>query len=180
MNFLYRKVILALWGAFMEPVSALFKVYENKRCLFAGLSLTGMFAALRTQYNSFWESFKVAFDRDHNVSFEISMTILLFVFIDSVLGFWKHWKLKTTSSEGWGKLLTKLILYYVFVKVVDKLIFFEQIKWVGDLFLSGIVIREAISIFENMGVIYPGIIPGFILKRLKQFDDNGIFKDKEK
>jgi hypothetical protein len=47
---------------------------------------------------------------------------------------------------------------------------------VEDLCYAALVVREAISIIENLGVIKPGLIPLWILKRLKQYDNEGTFK----
>ena len=45
--------------------------------------------------------------------------------------------------------------------------------WFDDLAYSAIVVREAISIIENIGAINNNLLPPWILKRLRQFDSTG-------
>lgn len=155
-------VLSSLYLAFKEPIVKLYHVYSNLSCFAVGAGIA-----------SFWAWFKIAFERDHVVSFDIVVNIALFLVIDTILGVWKHIKKGTVSSEGWGKFITKFIIYFLLIKVVDKIATIKLLGWSGDLFLSGILIHEAISIIENMGAIYPGVIPPWILKKLKDFDDDG-------
>ena len=39
------------------------------------------------------------------------------------------------------------------------------------------MVREAISIVENIGEIKPDLLPAWVLSRLKKFDESGQFKD---
>jgi hypothetical protein len=38
-------------------------------------------------------------------------------------------------------------------------------------------VREGISIVEKIGALKPNLLPVWILKRLKHFDENGKFQD---
>lgn len=147
---------------FKTPIVGLAKIYLNPKLFILGISLTGIMQVI-----------KIQFEKDHNISYDITLNILYLVIIDTFLGVWKHWKLKSLSSEGWAKFTTKIIIYWLFIKVVDKVTVVTYIDWTGDLLLSGLLVREAISIIEKMGVIYPNIIPPWILKRLKTFDKTG-------
>jgi len=151
-----------LWYQFKQPIKSIYQVYTNEYLFVAGLT----FATI-----------KAAFIRDHVVSWDITANIFLLVIIDTALGVWKHWKLNSLSSDGWGKLFTKIIIYWAFIKVVNAVAEVKYLSWCGDLFLSGLLIREAISIIENIGVIYPGLIPAWILKKLKGFDETGDFNN---
>lgn len=152
------KTLSLLWASFKSPIIGICKVYTSLPLFLVGISFA---------------SIKAIFIRDHIVSWDRTVSILQLVIIDTFLGIWKHAKKKTLSSDGWGKVTTKVIIYWLFIKVVNHIVQIKYLEWTGDLLLSGLLVREAISIIENMGVIYPGIIPGWILKRLKQFDENG-------
>lgn len=158
----FGSLFLSIYDAFADPVIKLWNVYSNGKTLLFGIGIA-----------SLWQAFRVAFEESHNVSFSLVTSIMWLVAIDTVLGFWKSWKNSGISSNGFGKLITKIIIYWLFIKMVDKVIVVEYLTWAGDLFLSGLIIREAISIVENMGVVYPGIIPPWMLKKLKDFDDDG-------
>jgi len=155
---------MALFNTFKEPVVKLYRIFASLELFTLGITIT-----------SLWTAFRVAFEKDHNISFDMVTSIMWLVLLDTITGFWKHLKLRRLSSEGWGKFIVKVIIYWMFIKLVDKIIVVDMLKFVGDLMLSGLIIREAISVIENMGVIYPGIIPPFILKKLKDFDDDGEF-----
>jgi hypothetical protein len=154
----------SLVSAFKEPVVKLYKVFSSLELFTLGITITGL-----------WTAFRVAFEKSHNISFDLVTSIMWLVLLDTITGFWKHLKLKRLSSEGWGKFVVKVIIYWMFIKLVDKLIVADILEFVGDLMLSGLIVREAISVIENMGVIYPGIIPAWILKKLKDFEDDGEF-----
>lgn len=110
--------------------------------------------------------------------FAVSMVIM--VLIDTMLGFVKHYKAKTVSSKGFGDVFIKVLIYTSMLMVTHILSHFKIggssvniFAWIDYLVYSGILLREAISIFENITAISPGIISSKILKRLKQFDAEG-------
>jgi phage-related holin len=162
LKLLLLAIATGIHESFSEPLIKLWYVYSNPRCLTLGFSITAL-----------WTAFRIAFERDHNISFALVSSIMWLVLIDTSLGFWKSIKMGRVSSSGFGKLFTKLIIYWLFIKMVDKVIVVDFLTWAGDLFLSGLIIREAISIIENMDLIYPGIIPPWISRKLHDFDDDG-------
>lgn len=122
---------------------------------------------------------KYIFDDWH---FFIFLTVL--VGLDTILGIVKHWKLNTLSSKGFAALFSKFLIYGAVLILTHVLKNFEIggaaniiFSWVDDAIYSAIVIREAISILENAGAISPGILPSWILKKFKQFDENGSFNN---
>ena len=105
--------------------------------------------------------------------------LLILVAIDSLLGVWKHIILKTCSSKGYGQVAKKLVLYGIVLIIGNSLASFpikgesvDSLRWIEYFFCTMLMIREAISCIENIGVIYPGLIPSFVLERLKEFPDN--------
>lgn len=106
--------------------------------------------------------------------------LVLLISLDTLTGVIKAWKLKVVSSDGFVGVMLKTFVYAVFVIVLhimesfsDKEAVQTAFNWVGTLGYSAVIVRESISIIENLGVIYPTAIPTWILARLKRFDSTG-------
>ena len=106
--------------------------------------------------------------------------------VDTVLGFCKHYKNKSLSSSACGKILYKMISYGSILIIVHILTHFtvdsEQIKffsWMETIAYAALLVKEGISVMENVGAINPRFVPTVILKRLKDFDETGKFKKDE-
>lgn len=110
--------------------------------------------------------------------------LMVLIGIDTATGFWKHWKLNSVSSKGFAAFFQKVIVYAVFLILTHGLKNFTVagavnglFSWVDNLFYAAIMVREAISIIENLGVIRPGLLPNWILAKLKSFDETGKTQD---
>lgn len=106
----------------------------------------------------------------------VSMTI------DTGTSWWYHIKQRTFSSKGFAQLFTKIIIYSILLIVAH--IFgaytvngesFEQMKWFRTFICTALIVRESISIVENVNKIKPGIIPEKIARYLKDYDETGKF-----
>jgi phage-related holin len=103
--------------------------------------------------------------------------LAVLVFIDTFLGFWKGYLTARVSSKAFAFLFTKVIIYGCFLIVVHTLTHFTVkgevnpfFQWLDSFAYAAILVRESISILENMAMIRPGLIPKTILKRLKQYE----------
>jgi hypothetical protein len=47
------------------------------------------------------------------------------------------------------------------------------LAWLDSVIYSGIVVREILSLFEKCAIIQPSLVPQWIIKRLKQYNDTG-------
>jgi toxin secretion/phage lysis holin len=101
----------------------------------------------------------------------------ILISIDSALGMLNAWRKHSFSSKGFGQILTKIFVYSAILITVHILSTFtiegthpSIINYGDNFIMTSMIIREVISIFENASLIYPGLIPAFILKRLKAFD----------
>lgn len=111
--------------------------------------------------------------------FAIFLTIL--IALDTITGIMRAWKQHNFTSRKLGEdLAVKITLYCVTLITVHVLSYFTVdgkhpifIVYVDTLALSGFMIREAISVLENISVISPSMFPTYLLKRLKMFDENG-------
>lgn len=115
---------------------------------------------------------------------EFLMFLVVLVACDTILGFYKAWKSKTIESKAWGQVIEKFLLYSMVLIVANVLTKFTVngdtssiFNWIDDVFFGALLVREAISILENIGEIKPDFLPAWILKRLKKFDDSGKVKD---
>jgi len=104
--------------------------------------------------------------------------VFLLVALDTFTGVWKAWKTKTISSKSFAQVISKLTVYGIFLIVLHALGNFTVNKisntwfgWVDNIGFSTIMIREAISIFENLAIISPDVFPKKILTRLHAIDD---------
>lgn len=130
-----------------------------------------------------WATFATFFQTYifNNWSFLIYLTIA--VVIDTILGVWKAVKHNQVSSAKMGGFVVKVVLYGLFLVMVNSLSNFSSANW-SKLFFSyiqescyaAVMIREAISIIENIGAIKPDLLPKWILKKLRSFDETGTYK----
>ena len=44
------------------------------------------------------------------------------------------------------------------------------LDWIDKFIMTSLIVREVISVFGNISIIYPNIIPAWILKRLEAFN----------
>ena len=110
--------------------------------------------------------------------------LLGMIMVDTILGTYKAWKNKTLESRAYARLFEKILLYggalimsHILMQFTIKGKASGFFDWTDDVLFCGIMVREAISILENIGEIRPDFLPKFILARLKKFDESGEFKD---
>lgn len=111
---------------------------------------------------------------------EFLFFLFVLMFLDTATGIWKHWLKGTVSSQGFGGVIVKTIVYGVFLIVIHVFVSFpkkplvaELLVWLENVGYLAIIVREGISIIENLEAIKPGLIPKWLTKRLKDFDEHG-------
>lgn len=111
---------------------------------------------------------------------EFLFFLFVLVSLDTATGMWKHWMRGTVSSQGFGGVIVKTAVYGVFLIVLHVFVSFPKKPLITDLFVwlenfgyGAIIVREGISIVENLNAIKPGLIPVWLTKRLKDFDETG-------
>lgn len=105
--------------------------------------------------------------------------LIVLVTIDTILGVVKHYKTKDLSSKAFGDLGSKLLVYTSVMIMANVLTHFsvggeEQtyLQWFGTFCCTSLIIREALSIIENVEAIFPGFFPKWIIKRLQDFNSD--------
>ena len=105
--------------------------------------------------------------------------LVVLVVIDTILGFSKHYIKHDISSKAYGMIAKKIVSYSIVMIVAHVVATFrvggeqiESLVWFRYFACSALMVREAISIIENLEVIAPGFIPKSIVRRLSEFDSN--------
>ena len=105
--------------------------------------------------------------------------------IDTALGFVHHLLKKDFSIEGFEKILIKIICYGSALAVAHILSSFtvlgDQIIgfiWFRTTIYTALLVRECLSILNNIDKIKPDIIPPRIKKHLKYYDETGEIREK--
>lgn len=112
--------------------------------------------------------------------YEFLIFLIVIVSIDTVIGFLKAFHLHNVSSKGFSLIFTKFIVYTSLLILTHTLKHYTVagepnhiFGWIDNFIYSAIILREAISILENIAAIYPNLLPKSLLKRLKDFDQDG-------
>ncbi len=122
----------------------------------------------------------------HDWSYLTSLFVL--ITIDTITGTMKAFKEGILSSKKFGRLFIKITLYCLALISINVLISFKingvhpsVFDWIEVFMFSTLMFRETVSIFENITLIYPSLIPAFVMKRLEAFDGVGFnIKEEDK
>lgn len=97
--------------------------------------------------------------------------------VDTALGIIKHWFTNDISSKGYGMVGKKLIVYSAVMILAHVLSSFTvnnlpvtTLQWFGSFGCTVLMVREGLSIIENIEAILPGFFPKSIVSRLKDFN----------
>jgi toxin secretion/phage lysis holin len=141
-----------------------FYAFKSFNLILYSMALTPIIAFIETYLFQDWQFLKF---------------LLILIVLDTVLGLINSWKKRQVSSYGFGKLITKLVLYLFFLVLIHVLCHFtvagaqtHLFDWLNTLACSAIMLRESISILENLALINKKIIPTWVLDRLKKVEDN--------
>lgn len=106
--------------------------------------------------------------------------LVVFMAIDTFSSGWYHIQKKDVSSKGFSRLFTKIIIYSILLVIAHGFASYtvggvpaEPLKWFRSFICTALLIREGLSIVENLNKVMPGIIPPIIAKYLRDFDEKG-------
>lgn len=111
---------------------------------------------------------------------EFAKWIGVAVVIDTLLGIAKHIIHRDASSEDFWQKFIKKIVGYMALMILSNILTNYTVggnvvgatQWMGTYLCTFMMVREAISIMENVNAIIR-IIPRSVLKRFKDFNDKG-------
>lgn len=118
---------------------------------------------------------------------EFAKWIGVAIVIDTVASCVKHWIHKDISSETfWAKFAKKIFVYLILLLLSNVLSNYTvqghvvgATQWISEYLCVFMIIREAISILENVNAIVP-IVPVWVIKRLKDFNEKGEYIKQKK
>lgn len=119
-----------------------------------------------TMVTGWFQAFKFAFIRDHNIAFEVTWPIILFVLFETIVWVVGSFLKKYSFSKAIQDFMVQIILYMVFIKIVDKLCFDVRFAFVGNSLLYAVMIHQTRRIIKASAVVFPGIFP----KAISNFD----------
>lgn len=116
---------------------------------------------------------------------EYAKWIGIAILIDTLVSLIKHWIMKDVSSEEFWNKFSKKIFVYIILLILSNLLanytvnghLVGSTQWMAEYLCVFMMIREAISILENINAIMP-IVPTWLLKRLKDFNEKGEYINK--
>lgn len=117
---------------------------------------------------------------------EFAKWIAVAICIDTLVSLVKHWIHKDISSEEFWSKFAKKIFVYIMLLILSNLLnnytvnghLIGPTQWIGEYLCVFMLIRESISILENVNAIVP-IVPAWLLKRLKDFNEKGEYVSKK-
>lgn len=145
--------------------------FDYKTILAVKLSIPASFALI--SFESFVEKYIWS-------DWEFIWSFCALIALDTIVGFLKNWKAGTLSSAEFANLFYKVIVYAAVLVTVHNVTHYKTdgevdgiFGWLDSVFYAAFMVREALSIFENLKYLYPKVVPLWILKRLKSFDETG-------
>lgn len=104
--------------------------------------------------------------------------LVVLICLDTALGFIKHWMSHDISSRAFGMIAKKLLVYSSVMVLGHVMSQFsvggepvDSFVWFRYFACSALMVREGISIIENLEDIMPGLFPAWVIRRLKGFDN---------
>jgi phage-related holin len=111
---------------------------------------------------------------------EFASFLLTLVLIDTGLGIWGAIAKSDLSSKKFSGFFTKIILYFIFLCVIHIATNFTAngekvslLSWMDIFGYTALIVRESLSILEKLARIDSKLLPSWIAKRLRDFDDDG-------
>lgn len=104
--------------------------------------------------------------------------LVVLIILDTLLGFIRHWIAHDISSRAFGMIARKLLVYSSVMVLGHVMSQFsvagepvDSFVWFRYFACSALMVREGISIIENLEDIMPGFFPAWVIRRLKGFDN---------
>lgn len=152
-----KSILLKTWAYFASNFMLFLHHLFSVKYATASIVLTGWTYAIRE-----------AFERDHAISFSVTWPIIALVFTDfmvqmvGVVTKKTGYKLRTSLED----FMSKLILYWLFIKVVNWLCVTSYLVPVCDSLLWFVIVHQSANIYRSIQVIKPGMLPKINIKKI--------------
>lgn len=111
---------------------------------------------------------------------EFAGFLLVLVLVDTTFGLLRAWHLHLVNSRAFSRLFLKVMIYMGLLVLAHVLTSFTVdgkpnliFQWFDWFIYSAMMAREGLSILEHMADIAPDLVPTWLLKRLKQYTQEG-------
>lgn len=104
--------------------------------------------------------------------------LLGMVILDTITGMWASLKLKVGLSSQKMKGMGEKIFLYLLIAVSLSIVVHntrvtDLASWLNAFVMTGLMMREFLSVTENVSKIRPSLVPAWVRKKLADFDDDG-------
>lgn len=139
--------------------------YDFQAKIFTGFTL-----AIITLSMTFKEFFVTYIFAD----FDFLYSLGIFVAIDSLTGFFQAVKNRRVKSSSYASIFTKIIVYAIILTICHGLqrVAADQFAPIKGSIYIALMVRESISILENIGKINRKYVPAFIRKYLTDLQED--------
>lgn len=118
---------------------------------------------------------------------EFAKWIGVAIILDTILGFAKHLIHKDSNSDDFWAGFCKKICAYIALMILSNVLtnfrvngsIIGETQWMGSYLCTFMMVREAISVLENINAIVK-ILPVGLLKRFRDFNDSGEYINSKK
>ena len=118
---------------------------------------------------------------------EFAKWIGVAIILDTILGFAKHLIHKDSNSDDFWAGFCKKICAYIALMILSNVLtnfrvngsIIGETQWMGSYLCTFMMVREAISVLENINAIVK-ILPVGLLKRFRDFNDLGEYINSKK
>ena len=144
-------IAIQVWGYLSKTFFSMLKFYTTIKYMAFTLGITSLYAFI-----------KLRFEQDHNVSFNVAWPVMLFVGLDLMVQIVGAFFKKFVFRKALEDFFSKIILYWIFIKVVDKICYKEYMGFVGDSLLWGVLVHQALQIKISMTTVFPKLFPEWV------------------
>lgn len=121
-----------------------------------------------------WEWLGGYFSNFSNLNYALLVNIIILILIDTFLGVWVAIKYRIFSSDGFGSIFTKIIVYcllFVSTHAATEYIIDGApgvLSWLDNAVYAAICSRELLSVYENAALLTNFRVPDFLKKKIKE------------
>jgi hypothetical protein len=147
---------------------------------------THLFLIETIDLNGVWPQLMLFFETYVFADWQFLTFFLILQVMDMSLVFYKAFAAKSIRIGLLAVVFQKVFIYTCFLILVHILANYtiegeknNFFGWFTTVAYSAVMVRESISVLENINSIRPELIPHWLLKKLKLYDRTGNFEQKE-
>lgn len=123
---------------------------------------TWKYMAITSTIAYFFTAFRVQFEKDHRIDFDLAWPIIMFVVFELLVQLVGCIKGKYKIIQSLDDFMVKIILYWIYIKVVDKLCYAPAFAFAGNSLLWAVLLHQSLRIRTAIATVFPDMLPKFI------------------